>query len=92
MQETYGIAAFRSRQQALRLETALHRAGIEAGIVTTPREVALGCGLSVRYRFEDQSSVARVVSRIRPENMIGLYRVDASGGRPKLTAMTYHSG
>ena len=44
MQDQYGIAAFRSRQQVLRFEDALRREGVQTSVVTTPRAVALGCG------------------------------------------------
>ena len=53
MQEVYGIAAFRSRQQVLRFEDVLRREGVNVRIVTTPRTVAMGCGLSVRFALED---------------------------------------
>ena len=53
MQECFGIASFRSRQQVLKFETALRRAGIRVSIITTPRDVAVGCGLSVRFEVEN---------------------------------------
>ena len=40
MQERFGIAAFRSRQQALKLEAALKREGLPVRMISTPREVA----------------------------------------------------
>ena len=43
----FGIASFRSRQQVFAFEGALSRQGLRAEVVSTPREVALGCGLSV---------------------------------------------
>ena len=49
MNDSFGLAAFRSRTQVLRMEDALHRAGLSAGVIATPREVAIGCGLSVRF-------------------------------------------
>ena len=49
MNESFGLAAFRSRTQVLRMENALHRAGLSAGVIATPREIAVGCGLSVRF-------------------------------------------
>ena len=49
MNTDYLIAVFRSRQQALRLEAALKREGLPVRMISTPREVALGCGLSVWY-------------------------------------------
>lgn len=87
MQESYGIAAFRSRQQVLMLESALKREGINVDVITTPRDVALGCGLSVRFDMGDIERVQRVISARRPQNMVGVYRVDRAGGRPKISPM-----
>ena len=53
MSSSFGIAAFRSRTQVLRLEDALHRAGLSAGVISTPRQVAIGCGLSVRFELSE---------------------------------------
>lgn len=82
MHDVYGIAAFRSRQQVLRFEDALHRESIPCGVMTTPRAVALGCGLSVRFNIEDADRVRNVLRRENPGNLIGLYRVEQGGGRP----------
>ena len=81
MRDVYGIAAFRSRQQVLRFEDALRRDGIASGIITTPRAVALGCGLSVRFDIENAQRVRNVLQRENPGNLIGLYRVEQNGGR-----------
>ena len=78
MQERFGIAAFRSRQQALKLEAALKREGLP---------VALGCGLSVRFEGQDAPRVLAAVERLRPQNMIGVYDVENAGGRTKLTVL-----
>lgn len=56
---SYAIASFRSRQQVFGFESALKRAGLRAEVVSTPREVALGCGLSVRFASEDWPRVSR---------------------------------
>lgn len=74
-EENFGIAAFRSRQQVLALTSALHRAGIRASVVTTPRDVALGCGLSVRFELGDAAAVRDVYQQAHPGNLIGFYRV-----------------
>ena len=87
MQEIFGIAAFRSRQQVLRFETALRREGLMVNVISTPRDVALGCGLSVRFRIEDARTVQRAVEREKPGNMVGLYRVERTGARTKLTVL-----
>ncbi len=91
MQDVFGIAAFRSRQQVLLMESALRREGLPVSVITTPRDVALGCGLSVRFRMEDVSAVERVVKAQRPTNLIGIYRVEHSGrGRPQLTPIAIY--
>ncbi|HIS03698.1 MAG TPA: DUF3343 domain-containing protein [Candidatus Pullichristensenella avicola] len=87
MQERFGIAAFRSRQQVLKLEAALKKEGLPVRVISTPREVALGCGLSVRFETQEASRVLAAVNRLRPQNMIGVYEVENVGGRTKLTVL-----
>lgn len=88
MQETFGIASFRSRQQVMKFEVALRRAGVRVQIITTPRDVAVGCGLSIRFELEDFSAVEEVYNHTRPTNLIGFYRVERTGqGRPGVSAL-----
>ena len=81
MQSSFGIASFRSRTQVLRMEDALRRAGLHAGVISTPREVALGCGLSVRFDLSQTAQVREVYRRLNPGALIGFYRVDDYGTR-----------
>ena len=88
MQSSFGIAAFRSRTHVLRLEDALRRAGLSAGVISTPREVALGCGLSVRFELSDYAKVLAIFRRLNPGALIGFYRIDHYGTRQmQLTAL-----
>lgn len=88
MQEVYGVAAFRSRSQVFMFESALRREGLQVGIVSTPRDVSMGCGLSVRFRLEDVQAVIRVLRQVNTSNLIGLYRVEYMGsGKPRLRAI-----
>ena len=87
MWESYGIAAFRSRQQVLRFEDMLRREGMNVQVVTTPRAVALGCGLSVRFALEDAERVRAALRRANPGNLIGLYRVEQSSGRASVSPL-----
>ena len=88
MQEVYGVTAFRSRSQVFMFEGALRREGIPVKIVSTPRDVSMGCGLSVRFRLEDTAAVMRVLRQVNTGNLIGLYRVEYSGsGKPRLSAI-----
>lgn len=87
MREVYGIAAFRSRQQVLRFEDVLRREGVSVRVVTTPRAVAMGCGLSVRFELSDAERVRAAVRRANPGNLIGIYRVEQTGGRANVAPL-----
>ena len=73
MPESFGLAAFRSRTQVLRFEDALRRAGLAASVISTPREVALGCGLSVQFLLSEKEDVLCVYRRLNPSSLIGFY-------------------
>ena len=81
MEENFCIAAFASRLQVMALEELLKSWGIAASIVTTPRAVALGCGLSVRFDEKDAARVKALYQASGMGNLIGFYRVtrDRSG-------------
>ena len=84
----FGVAAFRSRQQVMRYEGVLRRAGVMVRVISTPRDVAIGCGLSLMFDMADIAAVQGALSG-RPANLIGVYNVDRrGGGRPKLTALS----
>ena len=74
--EDYAIAAYRSRTQVLQLEAALKRECVGCQVINTPREVALGCGLSVRFDLADERAVAEVYRAVKPGNLIGFYRAE----------------
>ena len=65
MREVFGIASFRSRQQVLKFEGALRRAGIHTSIITTPRDVSMGCGLSIRFELEDYPAVREICDTLQ---------------------------
>ncbi len=81
MRDIYGVAAFRSRQQVLRLEAALNRQGVPARVVTTPRDISMGCGLSVRFPMERLQDVRRALRTQNTGNLIGLYQAEYDGTR-----------
>lgn len=87
-QEIFGIGAFRSRQQVMRFDSALRRAGIHAQVISTPRDVSVGCGLSVRFDLRDTDGVLKIYQQSRPGNLIGFYRVIREGnGRPTVSPL-----
>ena len=86
--EIFGIAAFRSRQQVMRFDSALRRAGVRSQVISTPRDVALGCGLSVQFDLGDAQAVLNAYRQTRPGNLIGFYQVERNGlARPTVTPL-----
>lgn len=85
MQEVYGVAAFRSRQQVLRFEQVLRLEGLNVRVVSTPRDISMGCGLSVRFAIEDADRVRRAMRMGDHGNLIGIYRAEYDGVRLKVT-------
>jgi len=83
--EVFAIASFRSRQQVLKFEGALRRAGVRVEVITTPRDVAVGCGLSIRFELADAGRVMDVYNQLRPSNLIGFYRVERMNGQRTVT-------
>lgn len=81
MEENFCIAAFASRLQVMAFEETLRSRGMKASIVTTPRAVSLGCGLSVRFEEKDTPRVKALYQALGMGNLIGFYRVlrDAAG-------------
>ena len=51
------------------------------GVIATPREVAIGCGLSVRFDLAQTPQVMQVYRRLNPGALIGFYRVEGYGTR-----------
>ena len=84
-QEVFGIASFRSRQQVFKFEDALRRSGVRVSVITTPRDVSVGCGLSIRFELSDANRVMEVYNQLRPSNLIGFYRVDRTEGQRTVT-------
>ena len=76
MSENFCIAAFRSRLHVMAYERALTAAGVKASVVTTPRAVSIGCGLSVRFESRDLEKARLALRRVPQGNLIGLYLVE----------------
>ncbi len=84
-QEVFGIASFRSRQQVFKFEGALRRSGVKVEVITTPRDVSVGCGLSIRFELNEADRVMQVYNELRPSNLIGFYRVERTQGQRTVT-------
>lgn len=84
----FGIVAFRSRQQVMHFEGVFNREGVPVRVVSTPREVSAGCGLSLQFSIGQAAEVQAVLRRHRPSNLIGVYQVTMNGGKTLLSALS----
>ena len=87
MRDAYGVAAFRSRQQVLWFEGVLRRRGVPVSVVSTPRDISMGCGLSVRFPLSRLDDVRQALRGFSTSNLIGLYRAEYDGRRLRVTPL-----
>jgi hypothetical protein len=73
--QVYGLATFRSRQHAIAYAQQLQRSGIHADLITTPRTLSIGCGVSVKIPARDMSKLPRQVN-MQQTSLVGYYVVD----------------
>ena len=71
----YIIASFRSRSQVFSFSDMMKKSGLNAEIVSTPREIALGCGLAVKIDEKDITLARILAGRYYYENFSGFYKV-----------------
>ena len=87
MRDEFAVAAFRSRQQTLRFEAVLRRMGVPAQVVSTPRDISMGCGLSVRFPLEYIAQARGALKAMNPGALIGLYRAVYDGQRLRVSGI-----
>lgn len=88
MEKPFGIAAYRSRQQVMKINDLLKKSGIASSVVSTPKEISAGCGLSVRFDLKDAGKVNKIVTREKSANLIGLYRIDPAMTRGRISVLS----
>ena len=77
----YCIAVFSSRNETLYLAKMLMSNGCRAGIVNTPKEAGVACGISVKFE-ESKISHVKILLRSKPfRSFVGIYRISNSGSR-----------
>ena len=69
----YVIAVYRSRNVSMQAYNFLLRNRIVAALVSTPRSINVGCGLSVKFAYSNLSAVSNVLSQ--GETFVGFFLV-----------------
>jgi len=77
----YALAVFRSRQHTMLLYEKLKSAGLKVSLVHTPSEIAIGCGLSMRFETGDYEKVRRQQRMLPGLSFVGYFRVRSEGTR-----------
>ena len=74
-QAEYYIAVFKSRNQTMKYYNTLKAERVRCEIVNTPRQVSLGCGLSVRFEAGALSRALSVLRRLNLYSYGGMFAV-----------------
>ena len=75
----YLIFAFRSRTQSIRFGGELRNAGVNNVLISTPRDVSVGCGLSVKI---DERAIGIATAKLHAlglNTFIGAFRITHVG-------------
>ena len=82
--ESFDILSFRSRQHAFHFSNILSDLGISSQVMSTPKEVAMGCGLSLRF---SPYMTGRVLNVYRQYNspLVGCYHIERYGSNTNIT-------
>lgn len=77
--ESFDIIAFRSRSHALKFSQILKDAGyLNHHIVSTPKEVSVGCGLSIKFASDITPYAIGLYNMCRYP-ISGFYRIEKIG-------------
>ncbi len=68
------IAVYTARNSSVRLLEKLERQRIPARIINTPRELSLGCGLSVEFNDRDFNRVKPIIASTPNTGFAGVWR------------------
>lgn len=74
------LAVFRSRSQAIDCNARLRAAGIPAGLINTPKEANVGCGLSIKFPHGMLDRAKLVVRSGGYSAFYGFFKVYSSFG------------
>ncbi len=83
----YGLIAFRSRQHAISFYNQ-SKIRTRLTIMSTPREISYGCGLSIKFSLSYIDIIRRELCRKRYLLIQGVYHVQSDGCKNTFTLLT----
>lgn len=67
------IIVFRSRTQVINFKRMLEGYGVHSEIVSTPRRLSIGCGLSLKINSRDFYNAKDLIDAYKPQGFVGIY-------------------
>jgi len=61
----YGIVLFHNSSSAMRAEATLKKVGMSIKLVPTPRELSSDCGVALRFPWESEQEVDRILTEAK---------------------------
>ncbi len=75
----YGLAVFRARNETITFANLLRSYGVSVMIISTPRQINVSCGISVRFGIEDLDQAKQIIARRRFDSFGGFYLIKQVG-------------
>jgi hypothetical protein len=80
----FGLAVFRARTETVTFANLLKSYGVNVMIISTPRQINVSCGISVRFN-PDQIEIAKnILARRKFNTFGGFYLVKQVGANLKI--------
>ena len=79
----YTIAVFRARNETITFANLLRSYGVNVMIVSTPRQINVSCGISVRFNNENLETAKNLLARRRFDSFGGFYLIKQIGANLK---------
>lgn len=83
----YGLAVFRARSETITFANLLKSYGVNVMIISTPRQINVSCGISVRFNTENTEEATKLLARRRFDSFAGLYLIKQSGTNLQITPL-----
>ncbi|MEQ8174434.1 MAG: DUF3343 domain-containing protein [Syntrophomonadaceae bacterium] len=84
---SYGLYTFDTTSHALKAEKVLKKSQARFILIPTLREISASCGLSIKFRLEDQAQLDQIFTN-EQLHYDGLYHVEKENGRNLVQKLT----
>ncbi len=83
----FGLAVFRARTETITFANILKSYGVNVMIISTPRQINVSCGISVRFNPNEIEKAKGIISRRKFNTFAGFYLVKQVGSGLKISPM-----